>query len=282
MILCFSALAKSDLPTLNNFDYWPLQYHAAFEDDETIHSGSEEEKTVSRPQNYFDQQMDRARNPLTTKDWDGLVRDAQYFVLYQVAFVGILYFMPESISKWSDDQKKQDRIQAYKDHITHIQFDNDLAAVNYIGHPYFGATYYVRAIERGYDAESAFLYSATMSTIYEFGVEAMFEEASIQDLFVTPILGSVLGYFFVNARDNIRQDALARGKFTGYEKFVLGFTDPLGWVNSYTDRLFQKDVDVALVPGLQLPPQSFQVNSKGDYVRRARSTALGVQLTVRW
>jgi hypothetical protein len=67
--------------------------------------------------------------------------------------------------------------------------------VNYIGHPYFGATYYTRARERGFDRIDSFLYSAVASTIYEFGVEAIFERPSYQDLIVTPIGGALLGGF---------------------------------------------------------------------------------------
>lgn len=41
---------------------------------------------------------------------EGLISDAQPFFVQQVAFLGILYVMPENIFGWSDEQKNQDRI----------------------------------------------------------------------------------------------------------------------------------------------------------------------------
>lgn len=282
LLLCFSAAASNALPTFNSIDQWSLQYHPAFENNNTTANNGDAPAHGVRSLDYYEEQLQRANNPVTTPDFEGLLSDSKYFVYYQIGALAVIYFLPENISGWSDEQKHKNRFEAYKENVGRVVWDKDLATINYIGHPYFGATYYVRAIERGYDPESAFVYAATLSTIYEFGIEALFEEPSIQDMFVTPIMGSILGYFFTNARNNIRARGAARGHFTGWERFMLGFTDPLGWINSKTDKLFSKDVDVALVPGFRLPPQSFRLDGKPDYSVRPRSVAWGLQLIVKW
>ena len=67
---------------------------------------------------------------------------------------------------------------------------------NHVSHPYWGATYYIRARER--DSASSPLFAgiphcSRPST--QYGPEAFFERPSAQDLMVTPILGSLVGAF---------------------------------------------------------------------------------------
>jgi len=42
-------------------------------------------------------------------DREGIISDTRNFLLFQLAFTGFLYIAPESISNWSDEQKKKDR-----------------------------------------------------------------------------------------------------------------------------------------------------------------------------
>ncbi|MGI9325215.1 MAG: DUF3943 domain-containing protein [Pseudomonadales bacterium] len=79
-------------------------------------------------------------------------------------------------------------------------WDSDDDFINYGLHPYWGATYFVRAQERGYGNKGAFWYSFALSSLYEFGAEAIFEEPSIQDFVVTPVVGSLIGTQFVRLR----------------------------------------------------------------------------------
>jgi O-acetylhomoserine/O-acetylserine sulfhydrylase len=60
-----------------------------------------------------------------------------------------------------------------------------------------------RARERGFDERASFWYSFAMSTAYEFGAEALFEQPSIQDLIVTPVGGVILGEYFIRLRARI-------------------------------------------------------------------------------
>jgi hypothetical protein len=85
-----------------------------------------------------------------------------------------------------------------------------------------------RARERGLDKWQSFWFSALLSTLWEFGAEAVAEPVSIQDMIVTPVLGSLVGeYLFSPWRAHIRAKP---GPLSFSDKTVLVLTDPLGTV----------------------------------------------------
>jgi len=213
-------------------------------------------------------------------DRRGLRRDTWYFVGYQFAVIGILYLAPESVSGWTDEQKSDYSLSIWWDNVTSPTWDSDDFYINYILHPYWGAAYFVRARERGYPTSQAFWYSALLSALYEFGAEALFEQPSIQDLIVTPVFGSLLGSYFVNVRDNVRERELDRGYRTTGDKWVLALTDPLGSLNRMFDRWFGWDEANA-----QLRPY-YRVRQPGLPGSRrlpaAADTEFGIQFSIAW
>ena len=77
------------------------------------------------------------------------------------------------------------------------EWDHDNPIFNYVLHPYAGAAYFMCARTCGFNFWQSMLYSAAISTIgWEFGIEACMERPSYQDLFVTPIIGSLMGEGF--------------------------------------------------------------------------------------
>lgn len=231
------------------------------------------------PYDYFTRQLDYAANPPTSPDEAGLWSDTKYFFAYQVLFIGVLYVLPESVTSWSEEQKTRDHFGAWRENIQEIAWDTDDDAVNYIGHPYFGSTYYTRARERGYGRSGAFWYAAGLSAAFEFGAEAFFEPPSIQDLITTPVLGGLLGYWFEDVRNNIRQEALATGKFSGTDKFILAATDLLGYLNSYADRVLGKSSAAVSAQISVTPP----VEVAGPLANlSARDMPLGLWLQVKF
>jgi hypothetical protein len=184
--------------------------------------------------------------PSPFRDKDGLKRDTYYFMAYQFAVIAVLYVMPESISGWSEEQKNEPRFRVWWDHVTNPEWDSDDLYINYLLHPYWGGTYFVRAKERGFNNREALLYSALLSTLYEFGVEAIFENPSIQDLFVTPIAGYYVGKYFERVRQGIRDNAAQTGTLSTRDKLTLALTDPLGSMNRYIDRRLGKDAELHL------------------------------------
>ena len=135
-------------------------------------------------------------------DWPGIGRDTAFFFAYQAISVGILYVLPGDFNRWAN---KDLSFEHWWDNVRNPVWDTDPWATNYISHPYWGAAYYIRARERGFDKWASFGYSAFLSTLYEFGAEAFFEPPSGQDLMATPILGSLLGAFvFEPIRDWVK------------------------------------------------------------------------------
>lgn len=189
-----------------------------------------------------------ARNDLDLPDSDGLKRDTWYFLAYQWVTIGVLYAAPETVSNWSDEDKQGDYLSRWESNVTNPQFDSDDLSLNFLLHPYWGATYFVRAKERGYSDTGAFWYSMLLSSIYEFGAEAMFEEVSIQDVIFTPMFGSMLGQYFMDVRREIRQRDFDRGYRRTRDKWVWVLTDPLGAINRQTDRLLGRETRLQILP----------------------------------
>ena len=167
-------------------------------------------------------------------DWAGLGRDTGFFLGYQFAVIAALYVAPEDLSGWSKEQKQSYGSDKWRDNVSNPVWDRDRWWVNYILHPYWGGAYYIRGRERGLSGIQSFWYSALLSTLYEYGAEALFEPVSIQDLFVTPIVGSLVGeYLFAPWRDSIRAKS---GALDWTDKAVLLLTDPLGVANAQMEH----------------------------------------------
>src|SRR5690606_13797782 len=126
--------------------------------------------------------------------------------------------------------------------------------INYLLHPYWGAAYYVRARERGFAVRQSFWYSFLLSTLYETGVEALFEPVSIQDFFVTPIVGSWLGGYFMDWRRATYQRIDDTGRARFRDKALLVATDPLGNVADFIDRRLGLGTELHARPFVALRP----------------------------
>ncbi|KAF0191268.1 MAG: hypothetical protein FD165_2038 [Gammaproteobacteria bacterium] len=220
------------------------------------------------------------------RDWAGMRKDTAYFAAYQFIVIGVLYVVPESISGWTPQQKENFSIGKWKDHIRHVVWDHDEWYINYILHPYWGAAYYVRAQQRGFGPAGSFWYSAMLSTIYEFGAEAIFERPSIQDMIFTPVGGAFVGDYFMTLRGEIQARTQASGKTSGMDSFLLVATDPLGALNNNVDRLFGKNASVTVLPvfGPTIVPTTTHNPALGDSAQSFSLSApmLGVKTTIRW
>ena len=191
---------------------------------------------------------DEGSSDAIPRDRKGLRRDTWYFLGYQAATIGLLYAMPESVSGWTDEQKEGYSMSIWWDNVTHPQIDSDEFYINYILHPYWGAAYFVRARERGYSDVESFWYAVLLSSAYEFGAEALFEEPSIQDIIVTPVGGTLVGMYFMTVRDGLREREIALGKRTTKDRWLWVLTDPLGSLNRQFDKLFGWDTELQVRP----------------------------------
>jgi hypothetical protein len=215
------------------------------------------------------------------RDGAGLWRDTKYFLGYQFGAIAILYMMPESVSGWTDEQKKNYGISVWWEKTTHPENDSDDFYINYILHPYWGAAYFVRARERGYNGWQSFGYSTLLSTLFEFGVEAGAENPSKQDLWVTPVIGSMVGVYFMHLRGNIRERDIERGYRSTGDKWLWVLTDPLGSLNRQFDKWFGWDTEVELRP-YRSQLQTEAPGTAGPAATADDDYTYGLQLQVRW
>ena len=177
--------------------------------------------------------MDYIQNRMTYDP----VRDPKRLGLNTALYIGgtfvafaVLWASPESFSGWDKDKiREEGLINQWKENVrTGPIWDQDDWFLNWIMHPYVGAIYYMSARGSGYRWWESFLYSTLMSTFFwEYGVEAFAEIPSWQDLVITPVLGSVVGELFFEAKGAIiRNDRrILNSKFLGVTSMIL--MDPM-------------------------------------------------------
>jgi len=72
-------------------------------------------------------------------------------------------------------------------------FDKDSFDYNIYKHSLTGNYYYLWYRSRGYEEERAFVWSFISSLLFEFTIETITEKPSWQDIYQTPVFGTVLG-----------------------------------------------------------------------------------------
>jgi Domain of unknown function (DUF3943) len=192
---------------------------------------------------------ERAEAGTVLRDWRGLGRDTAFFVGYEALAAGVGYLLPERVTQWTPAQRRIS-LQHWWANVRDPKWDPDRWYFNYLGHPYFGAIVYIRARERGFGALGSLGYAAVVSGLYEYGIEALFERPSYQDLLVTPVGGLLLGaLLFEPLREHIRGKAARHW----YDHVALALTDPLGVSNRLMERLGGRETAIRVqwsVPAL--------------------------------
>lgn len=123
------------------------------------------------------------------------------------AFVGtllVLECLPEDATSWNRAELQDVPLfKRWHDHVIKEgpEWDHDKFYFNYILHPYGGAAYFMTARSCGFNFWRSALYCSIISTVgWEYGIEAFMERPSIQDLFITPIVGSCIGEGFYHVK----------------------------------------------------------------------------------
>ncbi|MGD9388063.1 MAG: DUF3943 domain-containing protein [Gammaproteobacteria bacterium] len=219
--------------------------------------------------------------PDAEPDRRGLRRDTSFLLSYQVGTVAFLYILPESVTNWTEEQRSEFSLKKWWDNIRNPQWDSDDFYLNYVLHPYWGAAYYVRARERGYDERASFWYSAAMSAAFEFGVEALFEEPSLQDIIVTPVGGVILGEYFMGLRHDTQALYEPGEEMAWRHRALLVLTDPLGALNRKVQSwVGMEDVQSSLRVYVSDRQPSFSPRFAGDQGLDDR--VYGIRLSYRW
>jgi len=145
------------------------------------------------PPYLFKSEMGHQNKTLANK----LLRSTSYSIIYNSVILSGLVFAPESFSKWENKEEKfklSSILNQYKQaYTTPPVVDHDLWMTNYLGHPYQGGFYYNTLRCQGATVLQSSLFCIYRSLLWEYGWEACVEQPSVQDLFVTPIGGILVG-----------------------------------------------------------------------------------------
>ncbi len=182
-----------------------------------------------------------------------LAEDSVYFLVPAFLAMVTIYLLPEDVSNWTkDDINLEDSWDNWKENVVSWHWDKDDYWINYIGHPYFGSTYFIYARHYGYSRLESLLFSFSISAFYEFGIEAWAEPVSIQDLIFTPLLGWVVAEILLPLEHRIRKngDKVLSSRILGAISLFL--IDPFGHVvpamKGWAQYIFSRDTDVMLAP----------------------------------
>lgn len=196
------------------------------------------------------------------RDSNRLLYNTGMYAGTALASFGLLWIAPESISKWDKEEIKEDGLLTkWKENVKEGPvFDQDDFVMNYIIHPWAGGVYYMTARGSGYKPWESFTYSFLMSTFFwEYGIEAFAEVPSIQDLVVTPVIGSIIGEGFFIAKGKIIKNnrKVLNSKFLGNTSLFI--MDPF---NEMLDILGYKSDKKVNVYSSFLPLEQNRFNGK--------------------
>ncbi len=205
-----------------------------------------------------------------------LANDTRNLAIGMVGIMGLLWVLPESVSKWDKDSIRNDPdgvLGRWKRNVKAGPVkDKDDPIINYVGHPYAGAATYMLARTNGKSPLESFGYSLAMSTFFwEYGFEALAEVPSIQDLIITPVVGSIVGEAFYNLEREIREGGGTVLGSKGLGKVSLVLLNPAGafsdWVNRTVDSTVLKNGKLDLIMKRQHNYQGTQTNTVGLQLR---------------
>lgn len=166
-------------------------------------------RTITTMNEVSEQYITEINTKALTNTDSTLVNETRNLAYLMVGTVGLIWAMPESVSKWDkNDVTKAGFFNKYKQNVTNPPvWDKDDFVVNYVGHPISGAAYYTVARNSGLTKMESFGYSVLMSTFFwEYGFEAFAEKPSIQDLIITPVIGSIMGEVFYQWANKIKNN----------------------------------------------------------------------------
>lgn len=239
---------------------------------------------ISLPQ-MTPEQMDQVeQHPIYQKlnqSLDGKFADAKeeiksrtkFLAILCISLMGFLSVLPKDVTNWNRTSEKS-TLEWWEYSVTHPPvIDKDRAFFNYIGHPLAGSWYYLLARDAGLTPFQSFVYSFFVSTvIWEYGVEAPAERPSIQDLIVTPVIGSAVGMLAEKILKKIKSNdrTILGSRVLG--EIVMFFIDPLTTIVTTSQGYLRKTFP-NVNPQFQLyygPVSIDPYNKASVYDRRAQ------------
>lgn len=117
-----------------------------------------------------------------------------------VSSLAVLECLPEDATSWNRAELREVPVpKRWYEHVFQdgFEWDSDKPIFNLVLHPYAGAAYFMAARGCGFSFWGSLLYCTCISNIgWELGIEGVNERPSIQDLVITPLVGSAIGEGF--------------------------------------------------------------------------------------
>jgi hypothetical protein len=157
-----------------------------------------------------------------------------------IGMIGLVA-MPKDVTKWEEDWVQSISRNWKRTFTQPPVMDTDDAWLNWIAHPIVGSWYYNSVRSQNARWWESFLWSLGQSAFWEYAIEGMAEQPSIQDLWITPVIGSVLG-------ESTHQATLAmrRNGYTLVEKITVTIINPMFVIhNGYRTPLSYRKKDLA-------------------------------------
>ena len=137
-------------------------------------------------------------------NWKRLWINTAIFTGAYIGTLTVLECLPEGATNWNRTTiQSTPWYKRWTDNVIHKgpEWDGDDVVFNYLLHPYAGAVYFMAARSAGFNFYRSLLYCSLVSTVgWEFGIEGTMERPSIQDIFITPLVGSLVGELFYHAK----------------------------------------------------------------------------------
>jgi hypothetical protein len=153
-----------------------------------------------------------------------ILRGLGYSLGYDLIIFSSMLIVPDNITMWtrSDKFKLSVILSQYQSSFTSPPvLDKDHWYVNYIGHPYQGAFYYNSMRSQGSSVLESSLFCLGQSVLWEYVWEGGMEQPSIQDLIVTPVIGSLVGEL-----SHIATVKMSKNGYMWYEKVLICIINP--------------------------------------------------------
>lgn len=169
-------------------------------------------------------------------DWKRLWVNTAVMVGGGITTMVILEALPADATAWNKSENA--KTSMWKRWVRNVKdgphWDGDNPIFNFVLHPYAGAAYYMGARSAGFNCWGSFVYSFCISNLFwEYGFEAFNEIPSVQDIIITPVVGSLMGEGFYLIKRHIVSNGyrLWGSKPLGYA--VAFLVDPLNEVVGY-------------------------------------------------
>ena len=139
----------------------------------------------------------------------------------------VLYLSPAEYSNWPEQPWQYWGQNLKRAYTSPPVWDHDHWTLNYVGHPYQGAYFYNSVRSQGASWWASAGMCVLHTFLWEYLIEAINEQPSLNDLLVTPLAGPLLG-------EGIHQLTLhwRKGGFSTVEKIAVALLNPLYVVNT--------------------------------------------------